>query len=221
MVKDHLLEKLAVILHADVAGSTELLQLDEHLSHERIQEAFRRFRDRIVRYREDVLELRGDALLAAFDRPSDAVTAALAFQSDHTKYIDQLDDDIRPSIRVGIALGEVIIADNTVTGAGVVLAQRVEQLSEIGEVYITSAIHEALPKRLPFELNNLGEKTLKGFDDPVQVFQVRLNPGRPIPPPQPSDQRRAPQVLWRQTATLTAVILLISGGTVLRNKYRD
>jgi len=28
---------------------------------------------------------------------------------------------------VGIAMGEVVIADNTVTGAGVVLAQRVEQ----------------------------------------------------------------------------------------------
>lgn len=28
--------KLAVILHADVAGSTELIQQDERLAHERI-----------------------------------------------------------------------------------------------------------------------------------------------------------------------------------------
>jgi hypothetical protein len=35
--------KLAVSLHADVAGSTRLVQLDEHIAHERIQGAFRRF----------------------------------------------------------------------------------------------------------------------------------------------------------------------------------
>ena len=50
-------------------------------------------------------------------------------------------------MRVGIALGEVVIADSTVTGAGVVLAQRVEQMAEPGGLCITSAIHEALPNR--------------------------------------------------------------------------
>jgi class 3 adenylate cyclase len=45
MAKDQLLGKLAVILHADVAGSTELVQQDKQLAHERIQGAFRRFSD--------------------------------------------------------------------------------------------------------------------------------------------------------------------------------
>ena len=34
--------QLAVILHADVVGSTALVQVDESLAHERIQEAFQR-----------------------------------------------------------------------------------------------------------------------------------------------------------------------------------
>ncbi|GAH13353.1 unnamed protein product, partial [marine sediment metagenome] len=56
-----------------------------------------------------------------------------------------------PLVRVGIAMGEVVIADNTVTGEGVVLAQRVEQLAEPGGLCITGAINEALPTRMPFE----------------------------------------------------------------------
>ena len=60
--------KLAVILHADVAGSTALVQLDEHLAHERIQDTFRRFSDTITKYHGHVRELRGDALLAEFER---------------------------------------------------------------------------------------------------------------------------------------------------------
>ena len=59
--------KLAVILHADVVGST--------------------------------------ALVAEFDRASDAVNAELAFQRDNRVENESLSDDIRPEVRVGIALG--------------------------------------------------------------------------------------------------------------------
>ena len=111
--------KLAVILHADIAGSTTLVQQDEHLAHERIQDTFRRFSETIEKYHGRVRELRGDALLAEFERTSDAVTAVLAFQAEQAEYISKLNDNIRPIVRVGIALGEVIIADSTVTGAGV------------------------------------------------------------------------------------------------------
>lgn len=48
--------KLAVILHADVAGSTSLVQQDEHLAHERLQESFRRFGDTFTRYHGHVRE---------------------------------------------------------------------------------------------------------------------------------------------------------------------
>lgn len=157
METERLQGKLVVILHADVAGSTQLVQKDEQLAHERIQDAFHRFSDNIEKYMGRVLELRGDALLAEFERASDAITAALAFQADHTDYLSRLKDDMKPSIRVGIAMGEVIVADGTVTGAGVVLAQRVEQLAGPGGVYITAALHEALPQRMPFDLENLGE----------------------------------------------------------------
>ena len=40
MAKERLTGKLAVILHADVAGSTELVQQDKELAHERIQNTF-------------------------------------------------------------------------------------------------------------------------------------------------------------------------------------
>ena len=116
MAKDPLSGKLAVILHADAAGSTALVQQDEQLAHKRIQETFRCFGDTITKYQGHVRELRGDALLAEFERVSDAVTAALAFQTEQIDYNAQLNDSIQPTVRVGIAMGEVIIADDTITG---------------------------------------------------------------------------------------------------------
>ena len=57
MAKEGLVGKLAVILHADVAGSTELVRQDKELAHERIQDGFKRFADTIEKYRWFQVEL--------------------------------------------------------------------------------------------------------------------------------------------------------------------
>ncbi|MGI9318127.1 MAG: adenylate/guanylate cyclase domain-containing protein [bacterium] len=213
MEKDPLSRKLAVILHADVVGSTALVQQNETLAHERIQDAFNRFSETINSYGGTTREVRGDALVAEFERASDAVAAALAFQADHTYLNSRLKDDLRPTIRVGIAMGEVVIADDTVTGSGVVLAQRVEQLADPGGLCITAALHEALPKRMPFDLENLGEQVLKGFDDPVRVYGVELSAGQSVPAPEQNNQPDASPKKPNWIATTVVVALVIVGGT--------
>jgi len=73
--------KLAVLLHADIVGSTALVQNNETIAHERIQDAFHRLAATINNYKGIAHEIRGDALIAEFARASDAVTASLAFQA--------------------------------------------------------------------------------------------------------------------------------------------
>ena len=218
MAMDRLPDRLAVILHADVAGSTQLVQQDEHLAHDRIHSSFQCFSDFIDRYRGKTLELRGDALLAEFDLPSDAVSATIAFQADHLCHNSQIKDNLRPTIRVGIAMGEVIIADGTVTGAGVVLAQRVERLAVPGGLCITEALHEALPKRMPFTLENLGEKILKGFDDSVRVYRVELSAGESIPPPRQKSKNGPSPKYWNLMVAVGLFVLVIIGGLAYWSK---
>ena len=220
MAKDRLSGTLAIILHADVAGSTALVQQDKELAHERIQGSFQRFSETIEKYQGHVLELRGDALLAEFERASEAVSAALSFQASQLIYNDQLSDDLHPIIRVGIAMGEVVIADNTVTGAGVVQAQRVEQLADQGGVCITAAIHEALSKRLPIDLENLGEQVLKGFDHPVSVYKVRSRSGETIPPPEKRIQHQASPKTRSLFVAAIVIILIVGGGATVWFKSR-
>jgi adenylate cyclase len=201
--------KLAVILHADVVGSTVLVQKNESVAHERIQDVFRRFSATIESYGGIAHEIRGDALVAEFARASDAVCAAIAFQQDNTAHNKSFDDGIIPEIRVGISLGEVVIADNTVTGAGVVLAQRVEQLAEPGGVCITEAIREAIPERLPLDHHNLGAQALKGFAQLAHVHAVRLQSGAEVPPPEPQHAPKRQRTLLTVTAAAAAVLVVI------------
>ena len=200
--------KLAVIVHADVVGSTQLVQRNETEAHARIQDVFRRFSGTIEDYGGKTRELRGDALLAEFDRASDAVCAALAFQSMNSA-ADYTDDEMHPVLRVGIALGEVIAADNTLTGAGVVLAQRLEQLAVAGGVCIQGAAYETLPQRLPIAFKNMGEQVVKGFSEPVRVFSASLHPGNSVPLPEPTESRKSRSPDGSSRMSLIPVIAIL------------
>jgi len=197
--------KLAVILHADVIGSTKLVQRNETLAHERIRDAFNNFCKTILAYGGTPQEVRGDALLATFNRASDAVSASLVFQNENTSQNKTFGDDIHPEVRIGIALGEIIIADGTLTGPDVVLAQRIEQLAEPGGICIQGTASETIPRRLNFEFVSLGKKQLKGFDNTVRVYTVESRPGEKIPAPEPeaSPETRSPRKMWAVIAMLS------------------
>ena len=181
----HHTRKLAVILHADVAGSTALVQKNEVIAHERIQRSFRELSEIIVSYGGIAHEIRGDALVAEFRRASDSVCAALAYQVANSLHNKELTDGIQPEVRIGISLGEVVIADGTITGSGVVLAQRLEQLAEAGGVVVQGTVSETVPVRLPFAFESLGDLKLKGFEQRIRAFTARTKPGEPVPDPEP------------------------------------
>ena len=217
--------RLAVILHADVADSTTLVRLNESLAHDRITHAFNSFAQVIERYSGTVQEVRGDALVAEFDRASDAVCASIDFQQSNAEYLQKLDGEIRPTIRIGVSLGEVVFADDTVTGEGVVLAQRVEQVAEPEGLCITAAIHEALPKRMPFDQEDLGERELKGFDEEVRVYRVELKAGESIPAPEAdvelsSSKTHLPRVRW-EIASVALLALVVSGLLVWMHPWQS
>ncbi len=96
MAKEHLSRKLAVILHADIVESTKLVQQNGTLAHECILLAFQRFSETIKSYGGKAHEIRGDALVAAFERASDAVAAALAFQASNAECNATFNGDIKP-----------------------------------------------------------------------------------------------------------------------------
>ena len=72
-------------------------------------------------------------------------------------------DDIKPVLRVGIAMGEVVVADDTVTGEAVVMAQRLGQLAEPGGVCIQGMTKDTIPKTVVVPIRTVGSTGAKGF----------------------------------------------------------
>jgi class 3 adenylate cyclase/TolB-like protein/Tfp pilus assembly protein PilF len=174
--------RFAFILHADIVGSTDLVQQDERIAHGKIRDALTRLSNAVRDYNGTTHEIRGDALVAEFEKASDAVCAALVYQ-EANEALSRSKTGASPRVRIGIAMGEVVVANRTVTGAGVVLAQRLEQLAEAGEVVVQGAACESIPQRMPFSFASLGEHDVKGFDRPVRGYRAATAPGRSLPQP--------------------------------------
>lgn len=198
-----------------------LVQLDEATAHNRFQSAFRNFSKIIKAYGGIAHEIRGDALVAEFELTTDAVNAALMFQAHNLKVNKTYKDDIKPLLRIGISLGEVIIADKTITGSGVVMAQRLEQLADPGGIVVHSSIFDTAPKRMPYWFEALGEQVLKGFDDPVRCFSVTLRQGEAIPKPEVKAARKSDKPTTSRTSKIgmsvlgVMMLVLIGIGTLI------
>ena len=78
----------------------------------------------------------GDAYLALFDAPTEALLCATAVQDRLWAYDRQVAEAERVDVRVAIAMGEVSLAGGDVFGEAVNLAARIEGEAESGEILV-------------------------------------------------------------------------------------
>lgn len=166
--------KLAAILAADVVGYSRLMALDELGTHSRLKDVLKRlFKPTVNRHGGRVFKMMGDGALVEFASVNQAVDCAVELQTLLQLEEQQDHNDTAIKMRIGISLGDVIVAGTDLFGNGVNVAARMESLAEPGSVCISGNVREHLNNSDTFELVDLGPCLVKNIPQPVQVFQVR------------------------------------------------
>jgi len=171
----HVERRLAAILAADVAGYSRLMTADEEgthlrlLSHRRevIEPKVREHRGRIVKHT-------GDGALAEFSSVVDAVRCALEVQRLMLARNAEVSAGRRIEFRIGINLGDVIVAPDDIYGHHVNLAARLESVASPGGVCISADAWRHVRGVIAAEFVDLGEQRLKNIADPAHVFALSL-----------------------------------------------
>jgi class 3 adenylate cyclase len=173
------------ILFTDMEGSTSLTQ---RLGDARAM-AVLRAHDRIVgealgRNGGSEVKHTGDGLMASFPSVVGAIESAVQIQ----RRLAEADERSELRLRIGMSAGEPVTERNDLFGAVVQLAARLCSRAEPGSVLVSSAVHDlALGKGFAFRKHR--RLSLKGFDEPVQSFEViwqstvTIEPGRTVSPP--------------------------------------
>ncbi|OCP38967.1 adenylate/guanylate cyclase domain-containing protein [Ensifer sp. LC163] len=165
--------KLAVILAADVAGYSRLMESDEEDTHERLQKLLGDVvRPAVEIHRGRIFKTAGDGLLVEFASAIEAVRCAVDVQRATAEWNKDVAEDRRLTFRIGINLGDILADQEDIFGDGVNIAARLEAMAEPGGVLISHSVHEHVDRKLPVRFVDQGECLLKNITRPIRVFRV-------------------------------------------------
>jgi class 3 adenylate cyclase len=166
------------IMFTDLQGSTRLYDdLGDASAYRLVRDHFAFLSERIERHHGFIVKTVGDAVMAAFYDPADAVRAALSVQ-DEVENFNRGRSDAGVVLKLGLHGGTCI----AVTAGGVLdyfgsvvnTASRLEHQCRGGEVIVSEAISadseagEALTGRALIE----DSATLRGLSEPVRFVRV-------------------------------------------------
>jgi class 3 adenylate cyclase len=181
--------KPVTALFADVVGSTSLAEtMDPEDWTQMMNEVFDQMSKAIFRYEGTIAQLQGDAMLAFFgapvaheDDPDRAVLAALEMVTATDEFARQLKAErgIDFRIRAGINTGPVLVGnvgtdlryEYTALGDAMNVAARMQSAAEPGTILITANTQRLVASA--FDLEDLGEISVKGKAEPVHAYRVR------------------------------------------------
>jgi class 3 adenylate cyclase len=160
---------LFTILFTDLVGSTELL---DRSGDEEAQRIFRAHHDLLAGsaadHRGEEVKWLGDGLMVVFPSAADAVRAALAMQAASRRPVH----GERLAIRVGLNAGEAIRDATDYFGTAVVVARRLCDQAQAGQILCSDVVAALLAGRSEFGFTELGKLHLKGISQPVSASEV-------------------------------------------------
>src|SRR5262249_30510915 len=170
--------KLAAILHADVAGFSRLMGLDEAGTHRVLGDLRRAVDPLIASHGGRVVGPAGGSLLAGFFRVVEALTCAVEIQQAARAINEPIPADRRLELRIGVNLGDVIVDGEDIFGDGVNIAARLQALARPGTVCIAHNVYEQVRNKLDLDYHPLGSHRLKNIAEPVRAYAVGVSAAR-------------------------------------------
>ena len=130
------------------------------------------FRDAVTSHDGFVLRTTGDGFHAVFATAHDAVTGAVAAQTELLADDWNITGTVR--VRMGIHTGEAEYRDGDYSGSAVNRAKRLMSVAHGGQIVVSSVteelLHDVAPEKYGFV--DLGEHRLRDLGSPERLFQV-------------------------------------------------
>lgn len=166
--------KLATIMAVDVAGYSRAAETDQSAAAGAVARLRASVEEIIAPFGGRVFNTAGDGVMIEFPAATSGVQAAVKLLEESQALIRQL-----PQIRIGLHLGEVIVAeDGDLLGHGVNIAARLQGLAEPGTAAVSAAVHDQLRSAADILLTSQGTVQLEKMSERMEVFS--LAPGRRV-----------------------------------------
>jgi class 3 adenylate cyclase len=161
------------ILFTDIEGHTQMMQrLGDDAGRAVLREHERITRDLIAGHGGAEVKTIGDAFMVSFASVAGAAQCAIDLQRKLAA--GPTTNTLR--IRIGLNSGEPIAEEGDLFGASVILASRIASQAAGGEILVSDVVRGLLAGK-GFLFADRGDTTLRGFEDPVRIYELRWRDG--------------------------------------------
>jgi len=165
------------LLFTDLVNSTNHLQDAGDENGQRFFRAHHKLiTDAVTGCGGEELQWLGDGVLAAFGSSADAVRGAIKIQQTARRPLG----NARVEIRIGIHSGEAMRREEGYFGTAVVIARRLCDRAEAGQILCSSMVARLLNSRHALTFRELGPLQLKGIVEPIAACEVQYERNDPI-----------------------------------------
>ena len=156
------------ILFTDITNSTSLTQrLGDAAAQDLVRAHNAIVREALKGQGGTEIKHTGDGIMASFSSPPAALECAIAIQrAVQDSPLDNL------AVHVGVNAGMPVTEDNDLFGTAVQLARRICDQAHGGEVLVSDVVRQLVAGK-GFLFADRGENALRGFEDPVRVYELR------------------------------------------------
>ncbi len=158
------------ILFTDLVGHTQMMhRLGDDRGRAVLREHEVVTRDVLREYRGAEVKTMGDGFMASFPSVTKGVECAIALQKAFDERNVSAAEPL--SVRVGLNAGEPIEEDGDLFGETVIMAARIAAMAKGGEILASLGVRELCGGK-GFLFADRGEHAMRGFEDPVRVFEI-------------------------------------------------
>ena len=164
--------RLAAILAADIVGYSRLMGDDEAGTIAALRGVWtEQFNPPVAAHRGRIVKMIGDGALIEFASVVDAVECAVAIQQAMANYNGARPGREPIEFRIGVNLGDIVIAGDDIFGDGVNVAARLEGQAPKSGILVSDAVHAQIKGKVGVAFVDAGELTLKNIETPVRVWR--------------------------------------------------
>ncbi|MDP9237275.1 MAG: AAA family ATPase [Chloroflexota bacterium] len=178
------------MLFTDLVDSTGTFErLGDAGAQELRRAHFRLLRESLASHGGQEVKNLGDGLMVVFPSALDAVSCAVAMQQAVFRHNAQNAKEEHLGVRVGLHAGEPIREEEDYFGMPVVIAKRVCDSADGGQILATELVRGLVAGRGDVAFADRGERALKGVAAPMRVYELAWSPAAepaaarwPLPP---------------------------------------
>jgi class 3 adenylate cyclase len=160
------------VVFTDVADHTAMMRrLGDKRGREVLREHERITREVLAETGGTAVKSLGDGFMASFTSAQEALEYATAVQRRFTA-VGAVAGIEPVRLHVGINAGEPIADANDLFGVSVILASRAASEAQGGQVLVTNVVRELVAGK-GFVFVEAGDFEMKGFDEPVRLYELQ------------------------------------------------